>query len=207
MRLIRNRPAQPPASPTNPNFDRAEAPGAAMPTRGVASTRQYNQASRDLHEGSGEKCGLVEQLAQHAGHTARPHAQLRPRQLQGVEHSPRDARLALFSSPLATTSTRGRSHSAVAPSALCSPSPRMTEQAPADRRWRRRLGRAGLREKSAPAPRRYSSTARSSTRASASCRASSSASIGASLATASGRSATPLAPASPSGFARPASPW
>ena len=58
MRLIRNRPAQPPAPPTNPDFDRAEAQRAAVPNRPAASARQHDPIRRDLHEGPGEKCGL-----------------------------------------------------------------------------------------------------------------------------------------------------
>jgi hypothetical protein len=59
MRLTRNRPAQPPSATNQPNFDRAEtAQRAAVPARGAACARQYDPASRDLHEGPGEKCGL-----------------------------------------------------------------------------------------------------------------------------------------------------
>jgi hypothetical protein len=58
MRLIRNRPAHPSMSPTNPSTHRAEALRAAVPDPCAAAAQQHDPALGGRHEGLGEKCGL-----------------------------------------------------------------------------------------------------------------------------------------------------
>jgi hypothetical protein len=59
MRLIRNRPAHPSMSPTNPSTHRAEALRAAVPDPCAAAAQQHDPALGGRHEGLGEKCGLI----------------------------------------------------------------------------------------------------------------------------------------------------